>query len=113
MIVLKGIFDNVLSDYLWAQAILLLGPTAATLGLSLQVPIAIALDFALQKSTWLHHAVPALLTMAGALLVLAGVFGITLEARKEGGGSGEGMQGSEQVSTMSTHSTGSNTLSLM
>ncbi|KAK9813135.1 hypothetical protein WJX72_009645 [[Myrmecia] bisecta] len=32
----KGLFDNVLSDYLWARAVLLVGPTIATVGLSIQ-----------------------------------------------------------------------------
>jgi solute carrier family 35 protein F5 len=48
LIVIKGLFDNVLSDILWAMAILLTSPTAATIGLSLTVPLAIASDWLLQ-----------------------------------------------------------------
>jgi len=32
----SGLLDYVLSDYFWARAVLLIGPTAATLGLSVQ-----------------------------------------------------------------------------
>ena len=37
-----GTFDNVLSDYFWARAVMLTSPTAATVGLTLTVPIAFA-----------------------------------------------------------------------
>ena len=37
---LKGLLDNVLSDYLWARAVLLTSPTTASVGLSLQIPMA-------------------------------------------------------------------------
>lgn len=37
VIACKGLFDNVLSDYLWARAVLLVGPTIATVGISVQV----------------------------------------------------------------------------
>lgn len=32
----KGLVSNVLSDYFWARAVLLCGPTVATVGLSIQ-----------------------------------------------------------------------------
>lgn len=48
LVVIKGLFDNVLSDILWAMAILLTSPTAATIGLSLTVPLAMASDWLLQ-----------------------------------------------------------------
>ena len=44
LIVFKGLADNVLSDLLWAQAILLTSPTVATVGLSLTVPLAMLAD---------------------------------------------------------------------
>jgi len=44
LIVVKGLIDNVLSDLLWAQAILLTSPTVATIGLSLTVPMAMLAD---------------------------------------------------------------------
>ena len=97
-----------LSDYLWAMSILLLGkddraasmtlnsdgqpqcalmfvdvanagPTIATLGLSLQVPLAVALDVAFGHPSYLQSVLPAMLTAGGALLVLGGFCGITLQ----------------------------------
>ena len=43
----KGLFDNVLSDYLWARAVLLTSPTVASVGLSMQIPMAAAVEVAL------------------------------------------------------------------
>ena len=100
-----GLFDNVLSDYLWAMSILLLGtdntvaqkyntatavrlmianaahsgPTIATLGLSLQVPLAVALDVLFGHPSYLESVLPAALTAGGAVLVLVGFCGITLQ----------------------------------
>ncbi|KAG8471245.1 hypothetical protein KFE25_009666 [Diacronema lutheri] len=66
MIVVKGLFDNVLSDFLWAKAIVLTSPTAATVGLSLTIPIAMATDAAL------HGIHPSALGTLAALSVCAG-----------------------------------------
>jgi solute carrier family 35 protein F5 len=65
-IVAKGLFQNVIADYLWAQAILLTSPTVTTAGLSLTIPAAIASDLMLHgiQPTWLH--------ILGASMVLAG-----------------------------------------
>lgn len=65
-IVVKGLFDNVLSDYLWAKAVLYTSPTVATVGLTLTVPFAVVLD-------WLTGAAfPDVLSASGAGLVLGG-----------------------------------------
>jgi len=57
LIVLKGLVDNVLSDYLWALAVLLTSPSVATVGLSLTIPMAIASQLLLPPS-WLVAAAP-------------------------------------------------------
>ncbi|KAI3980347.1 hypothetical protein MKX01_003886 [Papaver californicum] len=44
LIVRKGLLDNVLSDYLWAKAVLLATTTVATAGLMIQVPLAAIVD---------------------------------------------------------------------
>lgn len=49
-IVLNGLCDNVLSDYLWARAIVLTSPTVATVGLSLTIPLAFLSDALLGQS---------------------------------------------------------------
>ena len=48
-----GLLDYVLSDYLWARAVMLIGPTVATLGLSVQIPMAAAADLFLGKARWI------------------------------------------------------------
>ncbi|XP_062178359.1 uncharacterized vacuolar membrane protein YML018C-like isoform X2 [Phragmites australis] len=71
LIVGKGLLDNVLSDYLWAKAILLTTTTVATAGLTIQVPIAAIVD------TLTGHA-PHLLNYIGAAAVLVGFAGINI-----------------------------------
>ena len=44
LLTVKGLLDNVLSDYLWARAVVLCGPVAASIGLGLTVPVAGARD---------------------------------------------------------------------
>ncbi|KAG7380180.1 hypothetical protein PHYPSEUDO_007660 [Phytophthora pseudosyringae] len=66
LIGIKGLFDNVLSDYLWARAVLLTSPTVATVGLSLTVPLAIVADF------WFHGVLPSNVTLLASALVISG-----------------------------------------
>ncbi len=66
LIGVKGLFDNVLSDYLWARAVLLTSPTVATVGLSLTVPFAIFSDYVF------HQSIPSVVTLLSSSLVLCG-----------------------------------------
>ena len=75
----KGLFDNVLSDYLWARAVLLLGPTLATVGLSLQVPMAIVAEILFGRAAWIGQVGRTFLTFLGGALVLGGFFGLQRE----------------------------------
>ncbi|KAL6766447.1 hypothetical protein ACKKBG_A36035 [Auxenochlorella protothecoides x Auxenochlorella symbiontica] len=77
-IVAKGLLDNVLSDYLWARAILLIGPTLATAGLSLQIPLAVTADALFRSPAWLRAFWPLVLTAAGGLTILVGFLAMTL-----------------------------------
>ena len=52
------------------------GPTVATVGLSMQVPLAVALDAIFKRPAWLSSASSASFMFGGASLVLAGFFGI-------------------------------------
>lgn len=91
LIVIKGLADNVLSDYLWARAILLVGPTAATAGLALQIPLAVLLDAVFGDPMWMRRAGSAVLTFIGAGVILTGFFGILIETKDDvtsSGGSG-------------------------
>ena len=69
-IVLNGLADNVLSDYLWARSIVLTSPTVATVGLSLTIPLAFLSDAAMGKlrGGW-EEVVGALAVAAGFGLV--------------------------------------------
>mmetsp|Transcript_53532 Transcript_53532/g.122076 ORF Transcript_53532/g.122076 Transcript_53532/m.122076 type:complete len:149 (+) Transcript_53532:1297-1743(+) len=62
----KGLFDNVLSDYLWARAVVLTTPTIATVGLSLTIPLAFLSDFAF------NGLAPSAAAGCGAAGVVAG-----------------------------------------
>jgi solute carrier family 35 protein F5 len=66
LICLEGLFDNVLSDYLWARAVVLTTPTIATVGLSLTIPLAFLSD------AFFNGVVPSPLSALGALTVIAG-----------------------------------------
>ncbi|KAF5741258.1 hypothetical protein HS088_TW10G00254 [Tripterygium wilfordii] len=71
LIVGKGLLDNVLSDYLWAKAILLTTTTVATAGLTIQVPLAAIVDS-------LTGNAPHLTDYLGALAVMFGFVGINI-----------------------------------
>ncbi|KAK6141668.1 hypothetical protein DH2020_024589 [Rehmannia glutinosa] len=71
LIVGKGLLDNVLSDYLWAKAVLLTTTTVATAGLSIQVPLAAIVDS-------LTGNAPHFLDYIGAAAVMVGFTGINI-----------------------------------
>ncbi|KAI6674465.1 hypothetical protein NL676_002371 [Syzygium grande] len=71
LIVGKGLLDNVLSDYLWAKAVLLTTTTVATAGLTIQVPLAAVVDS-------LTGNAPHLMDYLGAVAVMIGFAGINI-----------------------------------
>ena len=86
LLVAKGLADNVLSDYLWARALLLTSPLVATIGLSLTVPLAMLAD-AVIPATWKSAAraarAPSPLGVAGACLVVGGFVAVSARRRAE------------------------------
>jgi len=69
-LVVKGLLDNVLSDYLWARAVLLTSATVATVGVGLTIPLAFLSDV-----LWMGQDGDTVVTfssVAGALSVLTG-----------------------------------------
>ena len=72
LIVLKGLLDNVLSDYLWARAVLLTSPAVATVGLSLTIPMAIASELLLPPHWMIDPAPPSPLDLVACGCVVAG-----------------------------------------
>ncbi|KAL4569173.1 hypothetical protein LXL04_024807 [Taraxacum kok-saghyz] len=71
LIVGKGLLDNVLSDYLWAKAVLLTTTTVATAGLSIQVPLAAIVDTVIGNA-------PGFIDYVGAVAVMVGFAGINI-----------------------------------
>ncbi|XP_031278344.1 thiamine-repressible mitochondrial transport protein THI74 isoform X2 [Pistacia vera] len=71
LVVGKGLLDNVLSDYLWAKAVLLTTTTIATAGLTIQVPLAAIVDS-------LTGNAPHLMDYLGAVAVMIGFAGINI-----------------------------------
>ena len=90
-----GLVDYVIADYLWARAVLLLGPTLATVGMSAQIPMATIADVFIGQPTWLKQPSTTAVTAAGTVAILAGFIGSNwspagdLEGR-EGAGDSEG-----------------------
>jgi len=73
-LVAQGLLDNVLSDYLWARAVILTSATVATVGLGLTIPLAFVSDWMLG-----HGDVYSAASIVGALAVLAGFVVVNLE----------------------------------
>ncbi|GAA0140568.1 secondary carrier transporter [Lithospermum erythrorhizon] len=71
LIVGKGLLDNVLSDYLWAKAVLLTTTTVATAGLTIQVPLAAIVDS-------LKGNAPSFSDYIGATAVMVGFAGMNI-----------------------------------
>ncbi|KAH6767709.1 EamA-like transporter family [Perilla frutescens var. hirtella] len=71
LIIGKGLLDNVVSDYLWAKAVLLTTTTVATAGLSIQVPLAAVVDSLIGNA-------PHFLDYVGAVAVMVGFTGLNI-----------------------------------
>ena len=67
----SGLLDNVLSDYLWAKAVLLTTTTVASAGLTIQVPLAAIVDS-------LSGNKPSFTDFIGAVAVMGGFAGINI-----------------------------------
>lgn len=74
----KAFFDNVLSDYLWARAVLLTSPTIASIGLSLQIPLAAAIELLTGQPGWARNVFNGALMTGGMFCILVGFAGVTL-----------------------------------
>lgn len=79
-LLLKGLLDNVLSDYLWARAVVLTSATVATVGLGLTIPLAFVSDVALGKPNVLDTS-----SIFGAFSVLAGFILVNIGQKKVDG----------------------------
>lgn len=69
-ILLNGIFDNVISDYFWARAVVLTSPTVATIGMSITIPLAMISDYFIDaKSPTYISGIGSVLVVLGFILV--------------------------------------------
>ena len=84
-LILKGLLDNVLSDYLWARAVVLTSATVASVGVGLTIPMAFAADWVMGNADGVRAG-----EVWGAVLVLLSfVFvnlDVSVEARAEDNG---------------------------
>ncbi|KAL9185536.1 hypothetical protein ACHAXT_003313 [Thalassiosira profunda] len=76
-LLLKGLLDNVLSDYLWARAVILTSATVASVGVGLTIPMAFAADWIMGNG----HSTQAG-EVLGAISVLLGFVFVNLDGGK-------------------------------
>ncbi len=76
-LILNGLLGTVLSDFLWAQAVLRTSPLIATVGVSLTIPLAMVWD------SIAHHHSFGLVYVGGATLVVSGFFAVNWRYSKK------------------------------
>ena len=65
------------------------GPTIATVGMSIQVPLAVALDIVWKRPEYMHNGKTVALMVLGGWYVLAGFVGINVAPRQKAPGFGQ------------------------
>eukprot|EP00956_Cyclotella_meneghiniana_P031477 scaffold82729_cov40-Cyclotella_meneghiniana.AAC.3 len=77
-LVLKGLLDNVLSDYLWARAVILTSATVASVSVGLTIPMAFVADFVMG-----NHDAHGTGQILGAVFVLLGFVFVNINGGEE------------------------------
>lgn len=100
-----GLLDNVLSDYLWAKAILLTTTTVATAGLTIQVPLAAVVDTVTGNAPHLMNYLGAAAVMIGfaGINIPSDVFGRSKEATLELENTNDSSTNQEHTSSSPNH----------
>ena len=78
MVMLKGLMDNLLSNYMWAYAVLFIGPTSANVGMSIETPMVVIIDLVTRNASYLSNPRSTALNVIGALTIMIGFFGLSL-----------------------------------
>ena len=78
MVMLKGLMDNLLSNYMWAYAVLFIGPTSANVGMSIETPMVVVIDLVTRNASYLSNARSTALNVIGAITIMIGFFGLSL-----------------------------------
>ena len=73
-LLLKGLLDNVLSDYLWARAVILTSATVASVGVGLTIPMAFVADYFMGNYNGSQSG-----EVLGAILVLIGFLFVNID----------------------------------
>mmetsp|Transcript_36530 Transcript_36530/g.58932 ORF Transcript_36530/g.58932 Transcript_36530/m.58932 type:complete len:374 (+) Transcript_36530:137-1258(+) len=74
LLIFNGLFDNVLSQFAWAKAVQWTSPTAATVGLSLTIPLSVVADL-------LRHNKLSRWSFVSAFLVVLGFVAVTIASK--------------------------------
>ncbi|GLC60394.1 hypothetical protein PLESTB_001607500 [Pleodorina starrii] len=79
----QGLIDYVAADYAWARAVMLLGPTATSCGLAVQIPAAGIIDALINGSrlSWSESPASLVQFIFGSLLIVCGFVGVSMEPR--------------------------------
>lgn len=97
LLVFNGFFDNVLSQHAWMKAVQWTSPTAATVGLSLTIPLSVVADLLRHKPLTVWSFVSAFLVVAGfAVVSMASSEDVGDEDPTDGPGTREPLQSSSQ-----------------
>lgn len=77
-LILKGLLDNVLSDYLWARAVILTSATVASVGVGLTIPMAFLADWIMGNDSRVTSSGDVI----GAVFVLFGFVFVNIDREK-------------------------------
>lgn len=106
LLVINGMFDNVLSQYLWAKGVQWISPTAATVGLSLTIPMSIVADLLRKKP-------PTAWSYLAAVLVVGGFVSVTLSTRPPPADDGPACEGEVAACAPPSETSGGTSLGLV
>jgi solute carrier family 35 protein F5 len=84
-LILKGLLDNVLSDYLWARAVILTSATVASVSVGLTIPMAFIADVIMGNEN--AHSE---MQIVGAVLVLCGFVFVNVDGLRGTSGTRDG-----------------------
>ena len=91
LMVVKGLFDNVLSDAIWAKSMRLTTPTVATLGLALTIPASIVADAIFCENQ------PTFTIISGAAAMVSGFVCVVTSSSKRDDGIERGSSANEAL----------------
>ena len=61
------------------RAVLLVGPTVASAGMAVQLPIAVFVEVLVGQAAWLHQALSACMMIGGGLVIIVGFLAVSTQ----------------------------------